>query len=128
MHLIVIAPGKSCFLFYVLLLRLSKRRPTALQMCSESSYIVFSESGTYTYSLSGSDPSTLPEGTWALLDSNERGSLPCITFLEATYTDRAQLLVVSSLAEEHHKEWVKEFRIATFIMDHFSPSEFIQLG
>jgi hypothetical protein len=128
-HLIVIfGPGKSCFLFYLLLYRLSKKMPTALQTLS--SYIVFAEGGPHTYDLLGSrsDPSTLPEGTWALCDLNERQPSPCIPFLEAMYTNWACAIVASSPVEECYKDLVKEHHMSMYVMDHFSLNEFIQLG
>jgi len=104
--------------------------PTALQTLT--SYVVFAEGGPHVYDLSPSmsDPYTLPEGTWALSDSNMslRQPSPCVAFIEATYTNRAHVIVASSPAEHRYKELLKEYRLSTYVMDGFLSHEFIGLG
>ena len=93
--------GKSTFLFYLLLRRLERQLPTAIQL-GLNGYFIFNEGGAVFHSLSDESPA-LAE-CWALVDSNENVKQPCETFLNYAW----RVIQVSSPWPERWKEWLKQ--------------------
>ncbi|KAH9024592.1 hypothetical protein EDB84DRAFT_1506460, partial [Lactarius hengduanensis] len=89
--------GKTCFLYYILLRRLSEGRPVALEQ--PKFFILFHEGGVYRYSLNA-DTRYLPDGTWALSDSNDEAPQPCTTFRSASKLRTAWLIQTTSPSGE----------------------------
>ncbi|KAI9464952.1 hypothetical protein BJY52DRAFT_1144826, partial [Lactarius psammicola] len=117
--------GKSCFLYYLLLHRLSEMTPVALQLLSY--FVVFRDDGVYRYPLDA-DPDYLPEGTWALSDSNDVAKQPCTAFLGAAQLQCAWIVQTASPLEERWKNWQKHRNADTFVMNHISIQEITTLG
>ncbi|KAI9461300.1 hypothetical protein BJY52DRAFT_1117251 [Lactarius psammicola] len=116
--------GKSCFLYYLLLHKLSEMTPVALQLSSY--FVVFRDNGVYKYPLDAR-PDRLPEGTWALSDSNDQAKQPCTAFLNATRQHRAWIVQTASPSEERWKDWQKYRNADTFVMNHISIQEMTAL-
>jgi hypothetical protein len=93
--------GKTTFLFYLLLYRLERKLPTAIQL-GALHYFIFDEQGAKVHSLSESDPRL--EKCWALTDSNDVVSQPCEVF--KARAERA--ILTSSPKPERWKEWIKQ--------------------
>ncbi|KAH9003516.1 hypothetical protein EDB86DRAFT_2373479 [Lactarius hatsudake] len=117
--------GKTCFLYYLLLCKLSKKTPVALQLPNH--ILVFRDDGVLRYPLTA-DPHEFPEGTWALSDSNDRAKQPCNTFLGASNLRQAWIVQTSPPLEERWKTWSKYHNANMFVMDHFSIQEITALG
>ena len=128
-HLNMIDTGKSCFLYYVLLHRLCSGKCTAFQV--PGSFIVFEESGVRMYDIGSWDMYMIPVGSWALAKSDEFSTKPCNSLLTACGSERARVIQTSSPngSESLYPRWMEERRASTYyVMDHFSPAEFIALG
>ncbi|KAH9035823.1 hypothetical protein EDB84DRAFT_1210475 [Lactarius hengduanensis] len=117
--------GKTCFLYYLLFCKLSKKTPVALQLSNH--ILVFRDDGVLRYPLAA-DPHQFPEGTWALSDSNDRAKQPCNTFLRASDLRQAWIVQTSPPLEERWKTWSKYKNADMFVMDHFSIKEITALG
>jgi hypothetical protein len=102
--------GKSTFLFYLLLHRLEKRLPTAVQLRAEQ-YLLFDEEGPTTYPISAT-PKRL-RACWALVDSNSHVSLPCSAF--GAYAQRVFLMTCPK--PERWRGWSKRHEGLLIIMD-----------
>ena len=102
--------GKSAFLFYLLLHRLERGLPTAVQLNAKG-YFIFDEQGAMFYLL---DTHGLGlDACWALADSNEFVDQPCEPFIT-----RAKFTIqMSSPKPERWKEWTKQRYGVCFIMD-----------
>jgi hypothetical protein len=124
-HLNMINTGKSCFLYYVLLHRLCSGKCTAFQV--PGSFIVFEESGARMYDIASWNMSVIPVGSWALANSDEYSTMPCNSFLMAC-GKRARVIQTSPPKRSWYPHWMKECRASMYVMDHFSPAEFMALG
>src|ERR1700728_4000338 len=83
------ASGKTYFLLFVLLQRLSEGLPTAVQY-DKDTFILFTDQGPTDHL--DIDDSYLPTGTWALSDSNPGSVEPCTAFQRS----RADVFVVQT--------------------------------
>ena len=102
--------GKSAFLVYLLLHRLERCLPTAVQLNDEG-YFIFNEQGAAFYLLATHGPGL--DACWALADSNEDATQPCLPF-----RSRAKFTIqMSSPKPERWKEWTKQRNGVCFIMD-----------
>ncbi|KAI0291202.1 hypothetical protein B0F90DRAFT_1778853 [Multifurca ochricompacta] len=89
-------PGKTCFLFYLLLRSLSSGWPTALQI--RSTYYLF-------------------EGTGALVDSNNDVTTPCKTFLWSCKARTTYVVQTTSPNVDRWKSWRKHSNANLYSMD-----------
>jgi hypothetical protein len=102
--------GKSTFLFYLLLYRLERNLPTAVQLNADY-YFIFDEQGAAVFPLSFPDP-RLRE-CWALTDSDEFVTQPCVAF-----TRFAKRVILTSLPKpDRWKEWIKQTEGSCIISD-----------
>jgi hypothetical protein len=92
--------GKTTFLFYLLLYRLERKLPTAIQL-GALHYFIFDEQGAKVHSLS--EPDLRLKECWALTDSNARVHQPCEPF-----DDAKRVILASSPKPERWKEWLKQ--------------------
>ncbi|KAH8982890.1 hypothetical protein EDB92DRAFT_1952036 [Lactarius akahatsu] len=90
--------GKTCFLYYLLFCKLSKKTPVALQLSNH--ILVFRDDGVLRYPLAA-DPYQFPE---------------------------AWIVQTSPPLEERWKTWSKYHNADIFVMDHFSIEEITTLG
>jgi hypothetical protein len=72
--------------------------------------------------------SLLPEGSWALSDSNEINKQPCIAFTSAARMGRTWIIQAASPMDVRWKGWKKQFSAFNFVMDPFSIDEMAALG
>ncbi|KXS13829.1 hypothetical protein M427DRAFT_58081 [Gonapodya prolifera JEL478] len=94
--------GKSLFLYYVLAIRLSQRKPTAFQE-TKNNFVYFQSTGV---TLHGAwDEFTPADGTWALSDSQEDVEPPCRAFVREP---RLIIVQATSPKEDRYKEWIKQ--------------------
>ncbi|KAI0296293.1 hypothetical protein B0F90DRAFT_1109562 [Multifurca ochricompacta] len=116
--------GKTCFLFYLLLRRLSSGQPTAFQI-RPTYYLLFKNSGVEVH---GPEFSTLPDGTLALVNSNEKVEKPCDGFLYAS--DKGTTFVVQTTPPKANrwKDWEKYHDGFLYVMECFSWDEMHALG
>ncbi|KAJ7216600.1 hypothetical protein GGX14DRAFT_550392 [Mycena pura] len=92
--------GKTMFLIYLLLYRLERRSPTAVQITRDR-YYIFDEQGVTAFRLD-QFPSRL-RGCWGLVDSNQSVIAPCDPL-----TSLAQYVVLTTLPEPTRwKQWLK---------------------
>ena len=102
--------GKSAFLFYLLLHRLERRLPTAVQLNAKGCFI-FNEQGAIFYRLDTHGPGL--DACWALADSNEFVDQPCEPFISrAKFT-----ILISPPEQERWRKWIKQRMGACIIMD-----------
>ena len=107
--------------------RLCSGKPTAFQI--SNSIIVFEKNGVTGHDALNADPDVLPEGAWALLDSEDFETMPCGTFLMASRERRALIVQATSLTTSDFESWtVDDGRVLPYTMDAFSPLELISLG
>ncbi|KAI0293027.1 hypothetical protein B0F90DRAFT_189955 [Multifurca ochricompacta] len=116
--------GKTCFLLYLLFHRLSKGLPTAFQILPDS-FVLFTDSGAEVFAHRFGE---LPDGTWALADSNAKNPLPCNSFLDACGPRDAFIVQTSSPDEKRYKTWKKEYNAYGYVMDSFPLTELVALG
>jgi len=102
--------GKTTFLFYLLLYRIERKLPTAVQLGSEY-YFIFDEQGATVHSLHHEDPRL--KKCWALADSNNKVLQPC----EAFQSLAKLIILASSPKPERWKEWIKQTKGSTIISD-----------
>ncbi|KAF8330992.1 hypothetical protein F5887DRAFT_895307, partial [Amanita rubescens] len=107
--------GKTLFLFYVLARRLHERSPVAFQI-DRHKYALFSQHGV---TLHSTTYSFVPEGTWALSDSNTSRRCLCTAFQHPFF----HVIHTSSPTSSHWKGWVKELGARRYIMDVWSSRE-----
>ena len=102
--------GKSVFLFYLLLHRLERCLPTAVQLDADF-YFVFDAEGAACHRLH--DRSKKLEQCWALADSSDLVQQPCKLFM-----NRAKCVIqMSSPKAVRWKEWIKQKLGLCFYMD-----------
>jgi hypothetical protein len=117
--------GKTYFLLFVLLHRLSLGLPTAVQY-SQVGFILFTESGPVAYD-GGSGFVSLPSGTWALTDSDTGSVEPCFAFRRS----HQSIFVVQTTPPQSHryKQWKKQRRgVRMFVMECVTVMELKALG
>jgi hypothetical protein len=102
--------GKSTFLFYLLLYRLESKLPTAVQLNADY-YFIFDKQGAAVFALSFPDP-RLGE-CWALTDSDEFVTKPCVVFTRFA----KRVILTSSTKPERWKEWLKQSKGCCIISD-----------
>ncbi|KAI0302891.1 hypothetical protein B0F90DRAFT_179895 [Multifurca ochricompacta] len=115
--------GKKCFLFYLLLHRLSSGQPTAFQN-HFNYFILFKDSGVEMHSRY----SSLPDGTWALVDSNEEVVHPCEGFLYRSNSQTTFIVQTTFPRERRWKSWKKHRGAFLYLMDCFPWDEMHALG
>jgi hypothetical protein len=93
--------GKTTFLFYLLLYRLERQLPTAIQLDNKH-YFIFDEQGTAIHPLSIEDPRLAK--CWALTDSNRKVDEPCSAFSSLAKF----VILASSPKPQRWKAWIKE--------------------
>ncbi|KAI0287590.1 hypothetical protein B0F90DRAFT_1218040 [Multifurca ochricompacta] len=120
--------GKTCFLFYLLLRRLSSGLPTAFQIhLTHTYYVLFNDSGV---EICSSESSTLPDGMLALSDSNAKVEKPCDGFLDASDKLETKTFIVQTTfpKEDRWKDWEKYHDGFLYVMECFSWHEMHALG
>ncbi|KAH9008894.1 hypothetical protein EDB84DRAFT_1549261, partial [Lactarius hengduanensis] len=75
--------------------------------------------GVYRYSLNA-DTRYLPDGTWALSDSNDEAPKPCTTFRSASKLRTAWIVQTTSPVETRWRDWRKYCKAGMFVMNHVS--------
>ncbi|KAI0750632.1 hypothetical protein C8Q80DRAFT_521611 [Daedaleopsis nitida] len=104
--------GKTCFLLYLLLHRLERKLPTAIQFDADS-YIIFDEQGVQVNRSRSRDDRRLRE-CCALVDSNADVGQPCSAFLSVA----RRIVQATSPKREAWKEWSKQWeRAFEYVMD-----------
>ncbi|KAH9024590.1 hypothetical protein EDB84DRAFT_1580215 [Lactarius hengduanensis] len=98
--------GKTCFLYYLLFHRLSERKPVAIEQHTRY----------------------LPDGTWALSDSNDEAAQPCSTFRNASKLRTAWLIQTTPLVETRWRDWRKYCKAGMFVMNHVSIEDITALS
>ncbi|KAH9072364.1 hypothetical protein EDB83DRAFT_2289207 [Lactarius deliciosus] len=116
--------GKTCFLYYVLLRRLSEMEPVALER--PGFFILFHDGGVYRYPKADSD--FLPKSTWALTDSTGQTPEPCSAFQTASKLREAWLIQTTSPAETRWRDWHKYCTVDKFVMNPITIEEITILG
>lgn len=117
-------PGKSAFLYYVLLRRLSRKRLTAFQVSNR--FLLFKEGGPLESSIDAAQCLDIPRGTLALADSTPEYTLPCEAFVYAAKSEDARILQTTSPAPG---KWMQNSVPATvYVMDYFLEEEINTLG
>ena len=106
-------PGKTCFLYYLLLQKLSNKNPVALERLD--CFFLFSEDGVtmhaktlYIY--------PFPKITWALSDSNEKIEHPCDAFLDSAQQGRIWVVQTTSPLESRWEKWQELYSAGMFVM------------
>src|SRR6266702_570131 len=122
----MLIPGKSCFLYYLLLRLLSQKLPVVLLLSRH--FLVFCDDGVDIHPLDMANPDVFPRGTWALSDSNEEVGSPCSAFIDAAKQEIAWIVQTTSPMEERWKEWKKECSADMFVMVPPSINEITALG
>ena len=105
-------PGKTVFLLFLLLYRLERALPTAVQF-SHNEYIVFNAKGVSVCTLG---PSTdhwkmLPSGCWCLSDGNEEVMQPCNAFKR----EDLRTVLITSSRPDRYKKWRTQVLAQTVI-------------
>jgi hypothetical protein len=90
-------------------------------------YLLFGDEGVSQYSLEA-EPHHLPEGTWALANSDHETTKPCLAFFHASRQRRAWIINTTSPMNTGWKSWKKYYMADMFIMKHFSIQEIAALG
>ena len=116
--------GKTIFLFYVLLRRLSAGLPTAFHVFRKT-FFLFTETGASQHDVDY--VFELPPGTWALTNSGEVIEQPCPAFLCAPLR-RAWIIQATSPKRSRWHEWCKQLKASLYVMDCFPPNELEVLG
>ncbi|KAF9012133.1 hypothetical protein BDZ89DRAFT_963666 [Hymenopellis radicata] len=102
--------GKTTFLIYLLLYRLERKLPTAVQL-SNDHYFIFDEHRARARQLTYNDPRL--QKCWALANSNNSLTQPCRVF-----SSRAQRVIqITPPTPERWKKWAKHCGAAIIVMD-----------
>ncbi|KAF8342458.1 hypothetical protein F5887DRAFT_974351 [Amanita rubescens] len=117
--------GKTIFLFYVLLHRLSAGLPTAFQVFDDR-FFLFTETGAEELDVVAKSGLKLPPGTWALTNSGDLIEQPCSAFLSSRR--RAWIIQATSPKRSRWYEWSKQHSARCYVMDCFPPNELEVLG
>ncbi|KAH8978936.1 hypothetical protein EDB86DRAFT_2836305 [Lactarius hatsudake] len=111
--------GKTSFLYYVLLRRLSSKSPTAFQL--PDGCILFDEGGPQEFS-------RFPKHTVAFADSTTTGmEPPCVAFQDAAKA-YVRVIQTTSPALDNSKGWYKEVSANQYVMDYSSSEEMDVFG
>jgi hypothetical protein len=117
-------PGKSIFLYYLLLRLLSEATPVAFEVGDH--ILVFQANGVSIHPIHAQFD-CIPKGSWALSDSNTQNKRPCNAFLRAAINQRTWIIQATSPLEERWKDWEKEYGATWFVMEPFSIGEIAAL-
>ena len=93
--------------------------------------MVFEASGVKVYDTRIPSPNLIPEGSWALADTddfNPNHTMPCNAILMACSLRRACVIQASSPNESLYQPWTKKRIVIEYFMDSFSKAELITLG
>jgi hypothetical protein len=101
-QLCILKPGKTVSIFHILLDRLEKKLPTAVQFL-ETEYVIFNTGGALVQPTSSAY--ILPEGCWCFCDGNASVKIPCHPFMRS----KLRTFLVTSPALERYKKWRNEF-------------------
>jgi hypothetical protein len=93
----------------------------------DDNFLVFQANGVSMHSLHAR-ADCIPEGSWALSDSNSQNQQPCSAFLSAATQQRTWIVQATSPLEERWKDWGKEYSANLFVMEPFSVLEIAALG
>ncbi len=120
--MILTIPGKSIFLYYVLLLRLQAKQPTILVRHPEK-VTVFLQQGVFSVSMGDftSVAKLIPDNTWCLVDSNQMLQGVPLSITEAPF-----FIVQAARARRDHLDWQNQVvGIHRYVMKPFTLSELI---
>jgi hypothetical protein len=121
--------GKSSFLYYLLLRRLSDKKPTAFQVSDH--FVLFQDRVDRVHVYSGKDTEvTIPEGSLALTGADDKAAIPCDAFFNAVKDGNARIIQATDESRHSLKEWRREHQASVYyyVMDHFSLDEIKALG
>ena len=102
--------GNTLFILYLLLYRLEKKLPTAVQF-SATKYIFFDAKGGSLRSTSSRDLERLPRGCWCLCDGNADVKYPCHLFMRG----ELRTFLVTSASPETYKKWRNQADATTVV-------------
>jgi hypothetical protein len=114
-------PGKTIFLYYLLVCRLLEQQPTAFQYNSEF-IVLFDQDGVSFWHRNSKLPSTYSSKIWALVDSNQDVITPAPTLRR-----KSVFLVIA--ASPRSARWTDVGKIspyALWFMNPFTLTELIQ--
>ena len=120
--------GKTCFLFFLLLHRLTRGLPTAFQVDPDK-FFLFTERGASVHGPSSDNSLSFPPNVWALADT--KGSLlePCQAFQYSLSRKQGTCLIqTSSPTKERWKAWSEQYGASRYIMACMSLDELAVLG
>ncbi|KAK0236901.1 hypothetical protein EDD85DRAFT_591153 [Armillaria nabsnona] len=120
--MILTIPGKSIFLYYVLLLRLQAKQPTILVRHPEK-VTVFLQQGVFSVSMDDftSVAKLIPDNAWCLVDSNQMLQGVPLSITEAPF-----FIVQAARARRDHLDWQNQVvGIHQYVMKPFTLSELI---
>ncbi|KAF9523153.1 hypothetical protein CPB83DRAFT_744060, partial [Crepidotus variabilis] len=103
--------GLTGFVLYLLLYRLERRLPTAIQVCAEY-YFIFDDRGVAKLGAYQTSE-RLTAGTWALCDGGKEASQPCHAFQPGIVT----ILQVTSARMDKWKTWSNQLFAKLYVLD-----------
>ncbi|KAK0431669.1 hypothetical protein EV421DRAFT_1852854 [Armillaria borealis] len=115
-------PGKSIFLYYILLLRLQAKQPTILVRHPEK-VTVFLQQGVFSVSMADftSVAKLIPDTAWCLIDSNQM-----LQGVPLSITETPFFIVQAARARIDHLQWKNQVvGIHQYVMKPFTLSELI---
>ena len=118
-------PGKTCFLYYLLLRLLQEQRTVAFQV--RDKFILFQPTGVQIYDVNSDFGYFIPEGAWALTDSCTGSTIPCSAFLVACKAGRACIVQTTPPSRDMWR-WCEKRSAHVCWMDVFPLDELIALG
>ena len=125
--------GKTSFLAYVLVRRLSEKRPTIVQLSAEASYVLFNDLGASIFNgtrmafsgrplaeagFAAAASLALPD-LWALSDGTSDMQVPSTALLKTS----ALVIHAASPVSDRWYQWKKEQRAKLYVMDLWEESE-----
>jgi hypothetical protein len=118
--------GQTCFLYSILIKRLTLGLPTAIQYRTTEYFILFENSGPRRVDATGKiKDNLLPKGTWLLIDSNESIGAPTGFVLESPDIFPIQL---TPPEDRRWKNWALMYRAGFLTIAPWSSEELLQLG
>ena len=123
---VLMPPGKTLFIIYLLVQRLGERQAVALQFPDGEEYYALFTGGSVTFQ-SARHAAPLYQGTsiWALCDSNAYTIIPHVVFQGKR---RVQIIQTTSPKAARYKEWSKQVRAGCYVMDIWSIEEVMYLA
>ena len=109
-------PGKTTFLLYLLLCRLERQLPTAIQFRPDE-FVLFSAEGPMVHKTTGSHLPLLSD-LWVLTDSNTHVVSPCPAFM-----DSGVPIIQTTSPQFERRQWATQKRVSTAISDLPTPLE-----